>query len=166
MNQTITDMFKKADGRYLTRDEGQLLKDFAATLELRLAAMEEINAKEGRIIERAMKEVMRAYPDFKDKYPDGPQKGMRDMTFVLRYAAHAMLRNDPRFFEDTVLAWLSTILRGVGLRSNLIADSYRAVERFATEELSAPVADLIKPFIQMATNALSTGPAGAAPQAN
>ncbi|MDX2011126.1 MAG: hypothetical protein SFW67_13085 [Myxococcaceae bacterium] len=161
MNSAITDMFKQADGRYLTKDEGQLLREFASTLEARLAAMEELSQKEGKIIDRAIKEVMRAYPDYKDKYPEGQQKGARDMTFVLRYCAHAMVRNDPRFLEDTVLAWLATILRGVGLRANLIADAYRAVEKFALEELSPPSAELIRPWIQMATGALSAPPRGA-----
>jgi hypothetical protein len=105
VNHAITDMLKQADGRYLTKDEGQLLREFASSLEARLAAMEELSQKEGKIIDRAIKEVMRAYPDYKDKYPEGQQKGTRDMTFVLRYCAHAMVRNDARFLEDTVLAW-------------------------------------------------------------
>jgi hypothetical protein len=161
VNHAITDMLKQADGRYLTKDEGQLLREFASSLEARLAAMEELSQKEGKIIDRAIKEVMRAYPDYKDKYPEGQQKGTRDMTFVLRYCAHAMVRNDARFLEDTVLAWLTTILRGVGLRANLIADAYRAVEKFALEELSPTSAELIRPWIQMATSALSAPPRGA-----
>jgi hypothetical protein len=159
MNQAITDMFKRADGRYLTKDEGQLLREFAQSLDARLAAMEDVSLKEGRIIERAMKEVMRAYPDFKEKYPEGQQKAIRDMTFVLRYLAHAMLRSDPRFLEDTVLAWLNTILRGVGLRSNLIADAYRLVDRYAAEDLAPATYELLKPFLAMATTALSAPPA-------
>lgn len=161
MNHAITDMLKQADGRYLTKDEGALLRDFASSLEARLAAMEELSQKEGKIIDRAIKEVMRAYPDYKDKYPEGQQKGTRDMTFVLRYCAHAMVRNDARFLEDTVLAWLTTILRGVGLRANLIADAYRAVEKFTLEELTPGSAELIRPWIQMATSALSAPPRGA-----
>jgi hypothetical protein len=161
VNHAITDMLKQADGRYLTKDEGALLREFASSLEARLAAMEELSQKEGKIIDRAIKEVMRAYPDYKDKYPEGQQKGTRDMTFVLRYCAHAMVRNDARFLEDTVLAWLTTILRGVGLRANLIADAYRAVEKFTLEELTPGSAELIRPWIQMATSALSAPPRGA-----
>jgi hypothetical protein len=155
MNQNINDVLKRSDGRYLTKEEGQVLRDFSRGLEGRLAAMEEVALKEGRIVERAVKELMRAYPDYKEKYPEGQLKATRDMSFILRYASHSMVREDPRYFEDTVLAWLGTILRGVGLRSNLIADGYRAIDRFAAEELSAPTYQLIKPFISMATAALS-----------
>jgi hypothetical protein len=158
MNQTITDLFKRADGRYLTRDEGQVLRDFGRGLEARLAAMDELAIKEARIVERALKEVNRAYPDYRERYPEGQQKATRDMSFVLRAVAHAMVRQDPRFLDETVLAWLSTILRGVGLRATLIADAYRAVDRFAGEELSAASYGLLKPFLAMTTEVLP-GPA-------
>ncbi len=166
MNQMITELFKRADGRYLTRDEGKVLRDFTRGLEARLTAMEELATKEARIVERALKEINRAYPDYREKYPEGQMKATRDMSFVLRYCAHAMVREDPRFLEETVLAWLATILRGVGLRSALIADAYRAVDRFAADELSAATYGLLKPFLAMTIDLLPAQGEPAAPQAH
>lgn len=167
MNKQINDIFKAADCRYLNKQEQQVLRDQVAALDARLKAMDELAGKEAAIIDRTMKEVLRAYPDFKEKYAQGGDAGTRDLTFVLRYAAHAMVRNDPQYFDDALLSWMKTILRGVGLRQAFIADVYRALERFATEELSAPTAAVIKPFIAHAGATLSAHLApGVAPTAS
>jgi hypothetical protein len=155
VNKQINDIFKAADCRYLNKQEQQVLRDQVALLDGRLKAMDELASKEASIVDRTMKEVLRAYPDFKEKYSHGAESGTRDLTFVLRYAAHAMLRNDPQYFDDALLSWLKTILRGVGLRQAFIADVYRALERFATEELSPSTAAVIKPFIAHAGATLS-----------
>lgn len=165
MNKQINDIFKAADCRYLNKQEQQVLRDFTSQLDARLKAMDEVASKETAIVDRTMKEVTRAYPDFKEKYAYGIASGTRDLTFVLRYAAHAMVKNDAQYFEDALLTWLRTILKGVGLRTNLVADCYKAMERFASEELSAPTAAMMKPFLVQAASTLSGQNGATAPQA-
>lgn len=155
MNRQILDTLAAAEGRYLTKPEQGVLRDFAAKLEARLSAMEEVQAKEEVIIDRSLKDVLRAYPDFEQKYQNGRKSCVRDETLVLRYATQAMVRGDVSYLDDALLTWMGTILRGVGFTSNFVEDTYRTLERTAERELSAPTAELLRPYLSHVATTLS-----------
>ena len=158
MNRQIQAMMGSVEGRYLNTAEQSMLREQAQGLEARLAAMTEIAAKESVIVDRTIKEVMRAYPDFEKKYKTAQQSGVRDQTLVLRYATLAMVRNDPQYLADTLLTWMATILRGVGLAPQFIQDAYKILERVATKELSPATGKLLQPFLAQCINSLSPSP--------
>jgi hypothetical protein len=155
MNKQIGEMLCAAEGRYLTRAEHASLRELAAQLEKRLLAMEEIQTKEDVIVERALKDVTTAYPDYLNRHKDARAKGLRDLAFVLRYATQAMLRSDAEFLEDALLSWMRTILKGVGFTPQFIEDTYKTLERAATRELSPAVAELIRPYLMQCASSLS-----------
>ncbi|MBC7794590.1 MAG: hypothetical protein H7Z43_12875 [Clostridia bacterium] len=157
MNQQIARVFESAEGRYLSKAEQGVLRDSVKDLDARLRAMEEIQSREQDIVERVMKLLMQAYPDFENKHQEGQSKGTRDISLVLRYASSAMVRNDPQWFETVLLRWFNTILRGIGFTSNFVADTYKALDRVVAEILSPPSAALLRPFVAQATDILSTG---------
>ena len=155
MNKQISEMLCASEGRYLTRAELASLRELAAQLEVRVLAMEEIQTKEDSIVERTLKDVTTAYPDYLNRHKDARAKGLRDLAFVLRYATHAMLRSDPAFLEDTLLTWMRTILKGVGFTPQFIEDTYKTLERAASRELSAAAAELIRPYLLQCASSLS-----------
>jgi hypothetical protein len=140
-------MYQAAEGRYLTRAEQAMLRDYAAQLETRLAAMEEIQSKETLIVEQTLKQVMDAYPDYEQRHKEARAKGMRDMCLVLRYATQAMVRNDLQYLDDALLTWFRTILKGVGFTGNFIEDAYKLLGRQASRELTPETAALIAPYL-------------------
>jgi hypothetical protein len=160
MNRQIQDIFYAAEGRYLNSGEQATLREFAQTLEVRLAAMTEISGKESVIVERTVKEVLRAYPDLEQKHKTAAQSGTRDMTLVLRYATLAMLRNDAQYLQDTLLTWMATILKGIGLAGHFVTDSYKMLERSALKELSPAAGKLLQPFLQLCIESLGNNLAG------
>ena len=115
MNQEIRAMFTASAGRYPTKAEQALLRDWAGRVDQRLAALEELRNHEEKIIRYTVEEVMRTYPDFERRYPSGRARATRDITLTLRYCGQAMLRADLKFLEDELLLWMSTMLRGVAL---------------------------------------------------
>jgi hypothetical protein len=139
----------------LTKAEQALLRDFAGRLDDRLLAMEEIQAKEQVIIDSTIDEILRAYPDFEQRHKSGRQKGQRDMTLVVRYAALAMVRNDAQFLDEALLIWFGTILKGIGFAVSFLEDSYKTLERAAERELDPKVAALFMPFLRQCTAALT-----------
>lgn len=161
MNRQIQDIFCAAEGRYLNVGEQATLREYAQTVEARLAAMTEISGKEPVIIERAVKEVLRAYPDLEQKYKAATQSGTRDMTLVLRYATLAMLRNDSQYLQDSLLTWMATILKGLGFAGHFVTDTYKTLERTALKELSPSAGKLLQPFLQVCIESLGNNSAGA-----
>lgn len=162
MNKQITEMLSASEGRYMTKAELALLRDFAAQLDSRLVAMEEIASKEETIIEQTVRLVMDAYPDFEKRHKEAAAKGARDLSLVLRYAAHAMLRGDAQYLEDMLLTWFRTILKGIGFTGNFIEDTYKTLDRIAIKELSPQTGTLLHPFLLQVVQTLSGRPQRAA----
>ena len=155
MNRQIQDMFTSAEGRYLSAAEQGRLRDWAQGLDARLSAMSEISAKEGPIVEQTVKEIFRAYPDIEKKFKNAMATCIRDETLVLRYATQAMLRNDPKYLDDSLLSWLATILKGVGFAPHFIEDTYKTMALVAGRELSPSTAKLLHPFVLQCAAVLS-----------
>lgn len=149
MNSEIKAMLLACEGRYPTKAEQALLRDWAAKLEGRLTALEDIRQREEAIIGQTIDEVLRAYPDFEKRYKDARQSCTRDMTLVLRYCAQAMLRNDTQYLEDSILTWMATILRGVGFTSQFVEDTYKTMLKTAMRELPPASAELLRPYLEL-----------------
>jgi hypothetical protein len=155
MNRQILEMMSAAEGRYLAAAEQALLREQAQGIEARLTAMTEVSTKETAIVDRAVKEVTRAYPDFEKKYKGAAQTAARDQSMVLRYATLAMVRNDPQYLADSLLTWLTTILKGVGFTPQFIEDAYKILERSAAKELSPASIKLLQPVLTQCITTLS-----------
>lgn len=155
MNRQITEMLGASEGRYMTRAEQTPLRDFAAQLDARLAAMDEIGAREDALVEQTMRQVIEAYPDLERRHKEARTKGQRDLCFVLRYAAHAMVRGDAQYLDDALLTWLRTMLRSIGFTGNFLEDTFRLLEQVAAKELTPATAALIRPYLTQATQTLS-----------
>ena len=149
MNTEIKAMLLACEGRYPTRAEQAILRDWASRLEARLAALEEVRQREEVIVGQTVEEIFRAYPDFEKRYKDARHSCTRDQTLVLRYCAQAMLRGDAKYLEDALLTWMTTILRGVGFLPQFIEDAYRAMTKVAMRELSPATAELLRPFLEL-----------------
>lgn len=163
MNHEIQTMLSASEGRYPTRAEQAILRDWAAKLDVRLAAVDEIRATEEAIIGPTVDEVFRSYPDFEKRYKAARQSCTRDMTLVLRYCAQAMLRGDSRYLEDSLLTWMASILKGVGFTPQFIEDTYRTLGRVAARELTPAVAELLRPYIEQCATTLSGKPGEGTP---
>ena len=148
MNHEIQAMLTASEGRYPTRAEQALLRGWAEQVETRLAALEAIRAAEEAIVGQALDEVLAAYPNVEKFYKGIRTSGVRDLSLVLRYCAQALLRDDLQYLEDSLLTWMSTILRGVGLAPQFIEDTYKAMIKAAARELPPPVSELLRPYLE------------------
>lgn len=155
MNQQILDMLNASEGRYLTKPEQTQIRDYVAQVNARLTAMDELQVKESTIVEQTMRQVVSAYPDYLQQHLEGRNKGNRDLSMVIRHVAQAVLRNDPQWLDNNLLAWLATILAGIGFTPPFIEDTYKTLERITVGELSTASAELVRPFLQQCTKTLS-----------
>lgn len=148
MNHEIGAMLTASEGRYPTRAEQALLRGWAEQLEARLAAMEAIRAAEEAIVAQVCDEVMAAYPNVEKFYKDMRASCVRDLSLVVRYCAQALLRDDLQYLEDSLLTWMASILRGVGLAPAFIEDTYKALMKSAARELPPTVNELLRPYLE------------------
>lgn len=155
MNHEIQTMLSACEGRYPTRAEQAMLRDWASRLDGRLAAIEEIRNREEAIVSTTVDEVLRAYPDLEKRVKNARHCCTRDESLVLRYAALAMLRGDAKYLEDALLTWLATVLRGIGFAPQFIADSYQLLIRAAARELSPPTMELLRPYLELCVTVLA-----------
>lgn len=155
MNHEIDAMMTACEGRYPTRAEQALLRDWASRLDTRLAAIEEVRAREEAIVGNSVDETLRAYPDLEKRVKNARQCCVRDVSLVLRYATMAMLRGDARWLEDALLTWMATVLRGIGFAPQFIADTYEGLLRAAARELSPPVMEQLRPYLERCATVLA-----------
>ena len=154
MNREIENMLTASEGRYPTKAEQSLLREWAARLDARLAAVDELQAREEAIVRGTIDDVFKAYPDFEQRMRSARESCTRDLTLVLRYCGQALIRGDVQFLDDSLLAWMATILRGVGFAPEFVRDTYRTLEQHATRELKASSADLLRPFLNRCVTTL------------
>jgi hypothetical protein len=155
MNNELQTMMTACEGRYPTRAEQAMLRDWAARLDGRLAAVAELQAREEAIVGPSVDEVLRTYPDLEKRVKDARRCCLRDESLVLRYCALALLRGDPQWLEDALLTWMATILRGVGFAPDFIAHTYQILARSAARELSPGVMEQLRPYLDLVVTVLS-----------
>ena len=71
MNNEIQTMLTACEGRYPTRAEQATLRDWASRLDVRLAALEEIRAREDATVGATVDDVLRRYPDLEKRIKNG-----------------------------------------------------------------------------------------------
>lgn len=148
MNHEIGAMLTASEGRYPTRAEQALLRGWAERLDTRLEALEAIRAAEEAIVGQTCDEVLGAYPNVEKFYKDMRASCVRDLSLVLRYCAQALLRDDVQYLEDSLLTWMATILRGVGLAPAFIEDTYQALMKAAARELPPTTSEMLRPYLE------------------
>lgn len=103
-------MLQQAEGRVFSDDELRILGNIFPSLQPRCHAAREFNGLLPETITQVVEEVNRCYP-MEDYNEVAVQKTERDMSYTLAYAEHAMVLNDPSWFDDKLLIWLKTMLR-------------------------------------------------------
>lgn len=147
MNHTIQEIMSNAEGRYLSKNEQQQIRDYIQTFDARVKAASEVESKEREIIEGAMADLMQAYPDLNEKYHDPDRKGREDYSLTLRYAALAMVKNDMRFLDEALLRWFRTILSGLGFSGQFLRDAYGGLQQQAKKQLTPESYALMEPYL-------------------
>jgi hypothetical protein len=111
MNKQLRRMMVDAEGRYLSENELDQLRTYAASMGERLEAARRLEQAEARIVADAVDGFAARHPDYFRTTPEAREKTTRDFTLTLRYAATAHVREDAEFFRTNFAAWIGTLLR-------------------------------------------------------
>lgn len=102
----------EADGRYAKLEEMQFLKSYFQSLDQRLSAYAKIRNTEVEIIDQVEVKMRTIDPSlFINAAGDFTQTWRKDIVQLLRYAAAALLFNDPDRLKEGLLLWHTTIAK-------------------------------------------------------
>ncbi len=167
MNRQIADIMRSAEGRYFTPEENNTIIETARAYERRLAIMQRLEEKEKNIVAATVDKSFEKFPDFPQKHPQAAEKGMRDVTLVLRYCALAMVNGDPEMLRQKLLYWLKTIFMSMDIDTNFVRSTYETVQDLVRQEMSAEDAEEINQYVSVVIDVLcSEEQAAAAGQSN
>lgn len=154
MNRNLTAILVNAEGRYLSKTEQQQFKDYVESFAARAAASSEMEKKERDIVDGAIANVMKTYPDIKEKFSDPEKKGREDFSLVLRYATLAMVKDDVEFLDEALLRWFRTILAGLGFSAAFLEDAYGGLLAETRKQVSAATFELMEPYLRRCVEGL------------
>src|SRR2546423_8462937 len=163
MNAMVRQTLREADGRYFTPDERQRLLTAAAELPRRLAAAEQVEAKEDGVLRAALGEMRRRHPRY-ETYHDAAWANLyRDAQRVVRAAVQAMVVEDPALLDDKVLYWLRAVLAAANVTPAFVRDVYTLIRDGFRKELPDETFALLEPYLGRAAEVLSDFPEPGAP---
>lgn len=149
MLTNVRELVHKTDGRYASDQELQFMQTYLATASLRFRVYQKIQKAETEIINQVLKELNTYHPGiFIVNSQDLTAKWQRDTVRVLRYAATALLIDDPETFKEKMLLWFQTIMRAFGVQKNCqvtYSTLYRVIQQYLTPE----EAQLMLPLIEL-----------------
>ncbi|MCY7275857.1 MAG: phycobilisome protein, partial [Phormidesmis sp. CAN_BIN44] len=105
----------ETEGRYATDEELGFLADYTSSFSLRVQTYQKIQECEATIVQQVQTKMRSTDPTLlRNGNEDITVKWKRDTLRVLRYAAAAMLIDDPETFRERFLFWFQTIMRAFG----------------------------------------------------
>jgi Phycobilisome protein len=142
-----------ADGSYASKQDIRKLEHVISSWTERKEAYLAIETKEKQILDRAIK-AMEDSKFFQQEEMNelGIDRCRRDMTLGLRAYSLAMLLQDEEMLKDRFIQWQKNILQAMGLRQY---QGYKFLLEAVYVELSQPHADLLKPYIKIAQDAIA-----------
>ncbi len=144
----------KPTTRYMTETEEAEVRTYADGLLARLPVLTLVEENEKPIVDEALNRLMARHPQLvRNHGADTEQRGRRDMTFVYRYAAMAMVLDDQDLVRDKVAVWMRTIVLALMPKEPMIYGYQQLIEGVKAR-FEEPVARLFVPQIEIVLNEL------------
>ncbi|MDJ0661438.1 MAG: phycobilisome protein [Crocosphaera sp.] len=139
-------LFYEAEDHYLPSSDLNLLKNSANSLKKRLEIYRVLRDQEVPIFQFIADNLVESFPDENTKCLE---KGLKHWMSVMRYAAMAMLLNNPDYFRHRILEWLTDIIQAqemVTIETHIFENLKQGLE----EMLSSEQMELLNPFLEQA----------------
>jgi hypothetical protein len=149
MLQQIEELCMTADGRYAADSELVFFQTYLKTARLRFSLYQKLQKLEPKLVQQVLEKLRAIDPNMlKSGDSDLTAKWQRDTVRTLRYAATALLTDDPYIFEERLLLWFQTIMKSFKAERSCEA-TYQAMQSVYREALTPEEADLFCPLLEM-----------------
>jgi len=150
INRTLDEKITAIDHVYLTDSDLFNLERFANSFSIRVKTYNLLRDHADEMTIKALKLLAQQYPELLQKQLP---RCKYDMSNTIRYASLSVLRDDEVFFSETLMDWLANIINSYQVAKEC-STAYRLLQSVVDEMLPAECAALVKPYTDMAINAL------------
>jgi Phycobilisome protein len=153
MHPDLQTLLYKAEAQYLEATEIKLFRHHIGSLSERLATYEILRNQELAIFQAIADQLQTTFPQ---ESPQLLEKCLKQWIAILRYAAMAMLLNNPEFLQWRILEWLTDSVQAHQVQS-IEAKLCQLLQVQLKNRLSTEQQGLIQPLIDQAqTNLLGS----------
>jgi hypothetical protein len=103
-------LFADLSGEAFDADQQALYERIVPDEQHRMAAARDVWRHEELVARATVNEILDLYP-FREYHDRGPEKCIRDVVYVSRYATQAMLLRDTDWYRDKFLHWMRTMIQ-------------------------------------------------------
>jgi hypothetical protein len=146
-------MLHEAEVRYLQDPDVLLFKRHYISLQERLEAYRSIRDQELSIFQPIADPLLEAFPSAQAQ---DVERALRHWIAVLRYAAMAMLMNNPEFLRRRILEWLTDVVQAHQLQAIELKLYDLMVVQIKAAVPKSQI-DYLMPFLEQAKLALLSG---------
>jgi hypothetical protein len=154
LNSTLEELALSSEGRYLTSSELQPVQRYLKSFSNRVQTYNLLRDKGDKLVQLALKKFLPLHPDVMQKHG---KRCVYDMNEALRYIALSILRDDEKFFKESLFFWQANILSAYRQNGNCLV-AYRCLQDVVHEHLPAPAQQLINPYLDMILETLDLPP--------
>lgn len=154
MFQQLEQLSITTDGRYATDAELIFFQDYLKTARLRFSLYQKLQKLEPQLVQQLLTQLKQTRPELLQAGGvDLTAKWQRDTVRTLRYAAAAMLTDDPEIFKDRMLIWFQTIMKSFKAEQSC-QETYQILQTLMKQALTPAEANLICPLLEMSRTIL------------
>ncbi len=150
--------------RYPTASERDRLTSYAETVGVRALAAREMEQIKHECVEECMSQMRRMYPNIPRYHASGFEKGTRDNTLLLEYAAKCMLLDDPKLLDDQVLTWVRTLFKSFNFTPKFLRDNFTLLREAVRNRAKPRTFALMEPLLTHTIDYLSDVPEPVRPE--
>ncbi len=153
MNTTLTKQVLQADGRYFNDLELQTLELYEQTFSLRLQTYNLLSQQADSLILQTLRRML--VIDRAAIQAHG-ETCKRDMSYVLRSVALAILKDDEEGYKQTLILWMQNIMAALNKESQS-SRAYRLMQEVVRETMPSESAGLVNHYLELFITALTAG---------
>jgi len=153
MNIVLEQNIQNADGRYLTDNELDALDGYVQTYAIRLKTYTLLQEKSGEYILRALQQLAKTDAQTVQQHKD---KCVRDMEYVVRSIAVAILRDDEEGFRQELLLWMQNIMAALH-KEQQSSRAYQLLKTVLEEDMPQECSTLVNHYLNEFIAALLVG---------
>ncbi len=150
MHPDLESLFYKSEENFLQATEIKLFKHHVASLADRLALYERLRDQEVAIFQPVADQLLSSFPQ---QDPKLLEKALKQWLTVMRYAAMAMLLNNPEFMQRRLLEWLTDVVQANQMQA-IEAKLCQLLQARLKQVLSSDQLGLIQPLLDQAQTTL------------
>lgn len=154
LNSMLEDLANQSEGRYLTQTELQPVQRYLKSFSVRVQTYNLLRERADKMVQLALRKFLTLNPEVMQKHG---KRCQYDMSEVIRYIALSILRDDEKFFKESLFFWQANILTAYRQNHNCVV-AYRCLQEIINDQIPAPAKQLINPYIDMVLELLDLPP--------